>query len=105
VTLRNFVGGEHVDAKDGRTSDVIDPSTGEPYARAPVSGPADVDAAIGGKAPVIVFDDADVATTAQGIAEAGYFNAGQCYGKDLSMYGFEDCTRIKYVMSHIGAGG
>ncbi|MEV5753125.1 gamma-aminobutyraldehyde dehydrogenase [Actinoallomurus sp. NPDC052308] len=46
MILRNFVGGEHVDAKDGRTSDVIDPSTGEPYAQAPLSGPADVDAAM-----------------------------------------------------------
>jgi betaine-aldehyde dehydrogenase len=46
VTLRNFVGGEYVDAKDGRTSDVVDPSTGEPYDQAPLSGPADVDAAM-----------------------------------------------------------
>jgi betaine-aldehyde dehydrogenase len=46
VTLRNFVNGEHADAKDGRTTDVIDPSTGEAYAQAPLSGPADVDAAM-----------------------------------------------------------
>jgi betaine-aldehyde dehydrogenase len=46
VTLRNFVAGEYVDVKDGRTSDVVDPSTGEPYEQAPVSGPADVDAAM-----------------------------------------------------------
>jgi betaine-aldehyde dehydrogenase len=46
VTLRNFVGGEYVDAKDGRTSDVVDPSTGEPYDQAPLSGFADVDAAM-----------------------------------------------------------
>jgi betaine-aldehyde dehydrogenase len=46
VTLRNFVGGEYVEAKDGRVSDVVDPSTGEPYDQAPVSGPADVDAAM-----------------------------------------------------------
>ena len=32
---------------------------------------------LGGKAPVIVFDDADVAAAAEGIAIAGYFNAGQ----------------------------
>jgi betaine-aldehyde dehydrogenase len=25
------------------------------------------------------------------------------YGKDLSMYGFEDYTRIKHVMSYIGS--
>ncbi len=48
--LRNFVNGEFADAKDGRTSDVIDPSTGEAYAQAPVSGPADVDLALGAAA-------------------------------------------------------
>ena len=32
---------------------------------------------LGGKAPVIVFDDADVGAAAEGIAGAGYFNAGQ----------------------------
>ncbi|WP_395111062.1 gamma-aminobutyraldehyde dehydrogenase [Actinomadura sp. SCN-SB] len=43
--LRNFIGGEYADAKDGRVQEVIDPSTGEAYAEAPVSGPEDVDAA------------------------------------------------------------
>jgi betaine-aldehyde dehydrogenase len=46
VALRNFVDGEYVEAKDGRTSEVVDPSTGEPYERAPLSGAADVDAAM-----------------------------------------------------------
>ena len=44
--LANFVNGEHVAAASGRSSDVTDPSTGEVYAQAPVSGPADVDAAL-----------------------------------------------------------
>ena len=45
--LRNFVNGElRPRPPDGRTSDVVDPSTGEAYAQAPVSGPADVDAAL-----------------------------------------------------------
>jgi betaine-aldehyde dehydrogenase len=44
--LHNFVNGEYVAAASGQTSEVVDPSTGEPYARAPVSGPADVDAAL-----------------------------------------------------------
>ncbi|WP_067461581.1 gamma-aminobutyraldehyde dehydrogenase [Actinomadura macra] len=43
--LRNFIGGEHTDAKGGRTLEVVDPSTGEAYAEVPVSGPEDVDAA------------------------------------------------------------
>ena len=43
-TLRNFVGGSYADTVDGATSDVVDPSTGEAYARAPVSTARDVDA-------------------------------------------------------------
>jgi betaine-aldehyde dehydrogenase len=44
--LHNFVNGEYVAAASGQTSEVIDPSTGEPYAQAPVSGQADVEAAL-----------------------------------------------------------
>src|ERR1700729_2559501 len=42
---------------------------------------------LGGKAPVIVFDDADPAKTAEAIAIAGYFNAGQ------------DCTAAARVLA------
>ncbi len=42
---------------------------------------------LGGKAPVIVFDDADVETTAAGIAGAAYFNAGQ------------DCTAATRILT------
>jgi betaine-aldehyde dehydrogenase len=44
--LRNFVNGEYVAAASGQVSEVVDPSTGEPYAQAPVSGPADVEATL-----------------------------------------------------------
>ncbi|HYZ57835.1 MAG TPA: aminobutyraldehyde dehydrogenase [Streptosporangiaceae bacterium] len=44
--LKNFVNGKFADTRDDRTSDVIDPSTGEAYAQAPVSGAEDVDAAL-----------------------------------------------------------
>jgi betaine-aldehyde dehydrogenase len=43
--LRNFVGGSHVDASDGRRMDLVDPATGEVFASAPVSGAEDVDRA------------------------------------------------------------
>ncbi len=45
---------------------------------------------LGGKAPVIVFDDADPAKAAEAIAIAGYFNAGQ------------DCTAATRVMAGPG---
>ena len=37
-TLRNFIDGESVDSVEGRTSDLVDPSTGEVFGTAPVSG-------------------------------------------------------------------
>jgi len=42
---------------------------------------------LGGKAPVVVFDDADLEAAVQGIADAGYFNAGQ------------DCTAATRVIA------
>jgi betaine-aldehyde dehydrogenase len=45
LELRNFVGGEHVDATDGRRADLVDPATGEVFASAPVSSAEDVDRA------------------------------------------------------------
>jgi betaine-aldehyde dehydrogenase len=45
---------------------------------------------LGGKAPVVVFDDADAATAAEAIAAAGYFNAGQ------------DCTAATRVLAGPG---
>ena len=41
---------------------------------------------LGGKAPVVVFDDADIAAAAEGISTAGFFNAGQ------------DCTAATRVL-------
>ena len=60
-----------------------------PVGRSPEAAAEDlkrVHLELGGKAPVIVFDDADVESTAEGIAMAGYFNAGQ------------DCTAATRVL-------
>jgi len=45
---------------------------------------------LGGKAPVVVFDDADLEAAAEAIAVAGYFNAGQ------------DCTAATRVLAGPG---
>src|ERR1700681_946755 len=45
-TLRNFVDGEYREATSDVTTPLINPSTGEEFARAPVSSPEDVDAAL-----------------------------------------------------------
>ncbi len=44
-TLTNFVNGAAQPAADGRTTDLVDPSTGEVFATAPLSGGPDIDAA------------------------------------------------------------
>ena len=45
---------------------------------------------LGGKAPVVVFDDADIEAAVEGIAVAGYYNAGQ------------DCTAATRVLVQQG---
>ncbi|WP_327288465.1 gamma-aminobutyraldehyde dehydrogenase [Streptomyces sp. NBC_01198] len=45
-TLRNYIDGEFRAAADGRTTEVVDPVTGQAYATAPLSGADDVDAAM-----------------------------------------------------------
>jgi betaine-aldehyde dehydrogenase len=44
-TVQNFVNGKSVDAADGRRTELIDPSTGEVFGSAPLSGAQDVEAA------------------------------------------------------------
>jgi betaine-aldehyde dehydrogenase len=60
---------------------------GTEVARAAADGLKRVHLELGGKAPVIVFDDADVEAAATGIAAAGYYNAGQ------------DCTAAARVLA------
>jgi betaine-aldehyde dehydrogenase len=45
-TLQNFIDGEFAPPADGRTSEVLNPATGEVIAEAPDSGQADVDKAV-----------------------------------------------------------
>jgi betaine-aldehyde dehydrogenase len=63
---------------------------GTEVARAAAAGLKRVHLELGGKAPVIVFDDADVGRAAAQIAEAGYYNAGQ------------DCTAATRVLAGPG---
>nr|WP_202533616.1 gamma-aminobutyraldehyde dehydrogenase [Streptomyces sp. SID3212] len=44
--MRNYINGEFRDAADGRTIEVVNPATGQVYATSPLSGQADVDAAM-----------------------------------------------------------
>jgi betaine-aldehyde dehydrogenase len=53
------------------------PPTGKWIAEAAAATLKKVHLELGGKAPVVVFDDADMETALATIAEAGYYNAGQ----------------------------
>src|SRR6187397_3139928 len=64
-----------------------DVATGKEVARAAADNLKRVYLELGGKAPVIVFDDADPAAVAEGIKVAGYWNSGQ------------DCTAASRVMA------
>jgi len=44
--LQNFIGGQWTDLSYDKRADIIDPSTGEVFATAPVSGAVEVDAAV-----------------------------------------------------------
>jgi betaine-aldehyde dehydrogenase len=63
---------------------------GKEVARAAADNLKRVHLELGGKAPVVIFDDADPAKAAEAIAIAGYFNAGQ------------DCTAATRVMTAPG---
>jgi betaine-aldehyde dehydrogenase/aminobutyraldehyde dehydrogenase len=64
-----------------------DVETGKTIARAAADNLKRVHLELGGKAPVVVFDDADPAAVAEGIKIAGYWNSGQ------------DCTAASRVMA------
>src|SRR5690349_9214815 len=63
LRLQNFVGGTYVETRDDHRSELVDPSTGEVYGTAPISGAADVELAYeaAGKA----FDEWRKTTPAQ----------------------------------------
>jgi acyl-CoA reductase-like NAD-dependent aldehyde dehydrogenase len=67
--------------------------TGQAIMRAASATLKRVHLELGGKAPVIVFDDADPAAVAEGIKIAGFWNSGQ------------DCTAASRVMAGPGIYG
>ncbi len=64
-----------------------DVATGKEVARAAAATLKRVHLELGGKAPVVVFDDADLAAVVEGIKIGGFFNAGQ------------DCTAATRVIA------
>jgi 1-pyrroline dehydrogenase len=64
-----------------------DVATGKEIARAAADTLKRVHLELGGKAPVLIFDDADVEAAIEGVKIGGYFNAGQ------------DCTAASRVIA------
>jgi 1-pyrroline dehydrogenase len=64
-----------------------DVATGKEVAKAAADTVKRVHLELGGKAPVVVFDDADPAAVAEGIRVAGYWNSGQ------------DCTAASRIVA------
>src|SRR6185312_4824977 len=64
-----------------------DVETGKTIARTAADTRKRVHLELGGKAPVVVFDDADPAAVAEGIKIAGYWNSGQ------------DCTAASRIVA------
>jgi betaine-aldehyde dehydrogenase len=66
------------------------PATGKGIAKAAADSLKRVHLELGGKAPVVVFDDVDMETAMETIAGTGYYNAGQ------------DCTAATRVLASKG---
>jgi aminobutyraldehyde dehydrogenase len=82
------VGAELVRHRDVRMVSLTgDVATGKEIARTAADTLKRVHLELGGKAPLVVFDDADVDAVVEGIKVGGYFNAGQ------------DCTASSRVLA------
>ncbi len=87
ITGDRTTGGAMIDHKTPQMVSITGSvRAGMEVAKAAASDLKRVHLELGGKAPVIVFDDADIESAVEGIAIAGYFNAGQ------------DCTAATRVL-------
>ncbi len=92
--VANYIGGHHVPGQALVRHPDVDmvsltgsPETGKWIAREASDTLKRVHLELGGKAPVVVFDDVDMATAMETIAGTGYYNAGQ------------DCTAATRVLA------
>jgi betaine-aldehyde dehydrogenase len=92
--VANYIGGHHVPGQALVRHPDVDmvsltgsPETGKWIAREAADTLKHVHLELGGKAPVVVFDDVDMETAMETIAGTGYYNAGQ------------DCTAATRVLA------
>jgi betaine-aldehyde dehydrogenase len=90
--FQNFVNGKHTDAADGRTTAVVNPSTGEQYATAPLSGIADIDAAM--EAAGAAFDEwGDTTPSERSLALIRIADAVEARAEELIALEAENCGK------------
>jgi betaine-aldehyde dehydrogenase len=90
--FQNFVNGKHTDAADGRTTAVINPSTGEQYATAPLSGAADIDAAM--EAASAAFEEwSDATPSERSLALIRIADAVEARAEELIALEAENCGK------------
>ena len=95
--FQNFVNGNHVDAADGRTSAVVNPATGEQYATAPISGDADVDAAM--QAAAAAFEVwRDATPSERSLALFRIADAVEARADDLIALEVENCGKPAHLV-------
>jgi betaine-aldehyde dehydrogenase len=92
-TFQNIVDGKPVGAADGRTMDVVDPSTGAVYATAPLSGPADVDAAYASARRAFDEGWGDITPAERQAALLKVADAVETHGEELVELEHRDCGK------------
>ena len=96
--LSNFINGKSVDSTSGETTTLINPATGQPFATAPKSNAADIDAAF--KAASDAFVDWRDSTPSQrqrallkiaDAIEANIIPLAEEYGFQIKKFAFSNC--------------
>jgi betaine-aldehyde dehydrogenase len=97
-TFQNFVNGEHVEAADGRTSPVVNPATGAQYGTAPVSGEADIDAAM--RAAAAAFEEWKQSTPSErSLALFRIADAVEARAQELIDLEVENCGKPAHLVA------
>ncbi len=96
-SFKNFINGEHRDAADGRTTAVVNPSTGQQYATAPLSGEADVDAAM--QAAATAYEEwRDTTPSERSLALFRIADAVEARAEELIALEVENCGKPAHLV-------
>ena len=95
--FKNFVNGQHVEAADGRTTNVVNPVTGQVYATAPLSAEADVDAAMA--AAATAYESwRDTTPSERSLALFRIADAVEAHAEELIALEVENCGKPTHLV-------